>query len=950
MATINEQDPNNFWNSSGTSLITLGDTFVGSLSSSNDYDFCKFTVGSAGVLKIDFSSPVSSSSFYFGIGVYDSTGVKTSTVLAQDFTGSSTSFSLGLPGAGTYYLSVSSSTVLSTGQYRVTVGSGVGSAGDYEQEGNNTLQTANALTLAHAIKGQLSLSDADWFHVSATTAGTLVVDFAASKASSFPTFNVAIYNAAGTLLQTQQTGEALAFSTAVAGAGDYYLKVTQASSYDGGNYTLTAYNDSFAAMAAKPLAASSQVTLAGGHDWYALSLTAGRTYEFAAKGSSSAAGTLADPALSLVYGNGTTLENCDDLLVWSSTTNSSSSVADAQIAFTAPATGSYYLMLSGNGGTGTVTLSQTTDTVPGLIPALLESQLPPAPHRWEAFTDAPVGTGITLTYAFLSSSADDEAGFRAMSSTEQAAVVTVLGMYSRVADIRFTATTDVANADIRFGTSNQAGTSSGVTWSSNNSGGLIQADVFLNNTSSGSSSASTATLTPGGYGYLTLIHEIGHALGLKHPGDYNSTGGGTGGPYLPVSLDNAKFTTMSYLDNPDATIFSSTPALLDIAALQYLYGTPALSTQSFSYSNSTAFVGSLLGYGAADTLDISNQTLPSTVFLTSGSLSSIGAGSGSGVAHDNLGIPFTESVAYVINGPAADLIVGNSMNNKIYGFAGADTIDGGGGADTLVLTATSTDLNNAGDGQLLNMQTVDAAAATGSINIDLQRQSEAINIAGGSFADTIIAASGGGVVTGGAGNDSISGSLGNTLAAYAGARANYSVTVTTDGLTVQDKVGNEGTDTLTGIERAQFSATKYAFDLNSGPDLSDWNGSAGNTAKLIAAAFGTAHLHDSIGGQGLISIGLDAFDQGYSLQDIAGPALNSSLFQQLVGSSTPSTEAVVRLLYTNVVGEAPANADLQYFVGLGLSQPQLLTLAANSEANLHQLTLLGLPGNGLDYS
>src|SRR3546814_9115392 len=34
----------------------------------------------------------------------------------------------------------------------------------------------------------------------------------------------------------------------------------------------------------------------------------------------------------------------------------------------------------------------------------------------------------------------------------------------------------------------------------------------------------------GNYGYLTLMHEIGHALGLKHPGDY----GGGEGPYLQI--------------------------------------------------------------------------------------------------------------------------------------------------------------------------------------------------------------------------------------------------------------------------------------------------------------------------------------------------------------------------------------------------------------------------------
>lgn len=68
-------------------------------------------------------------------------------------------------------------------------------------------------------------------------------------------------------------------------------------------------------------------------------------------------------------------------------------------------------------------------------------------------------------------------------------------------------------------------------------------------------------LTPGGEGYQTLIHELGHALGLKHPfkGDIQ----------LPASQDNTSNTLMSYTDSGGPY---STFSPYDVAALNWLYG------------------------------------------------------------------------------------------------------------------------------------------------------------------------------------------------------------------------------------------------------------------------------------------------------------------------------------------------------------------------------------------
>jgi serralysin len=50
----------------------------------------------------------------------------------------------------------------------------------------------------------------------------------------------------------------------------------------------------------------------------------------------------------------------------------------------------------------------------------------------------------------------------------------------------------------------------------------------------------------GSYTWQVLLHETAHALGLKHPGNYNAGGGGTRGPYLSKATDTRGNTLMSY--------------------------------------------------------------------------------------------------------------------------------------------------------------------------------------------------------------------------------------------------------------------------------------------------------------------------------------------------------------------------------------------------------------------
>ena len=84
----------------------------------------------------------------------------------------------------------------------------------------------------------------------------------------------------------------------------------------------------------------------------------------------------------------------------------------------------------------------------------------------------------------------------------------------------------------------------------------------------------------GDKGFQTYLHEIGNALGLSHPGSYDSfTGGATYAADAEYIQDTQQYTLMSYF-RPDIDhigsdglwSFAATPLLHDIVAIQDKYG------------------------------------------------------------------------------------------------------------------------------------------------------------------------------------------------------------------------------------------------------------------------------------------------------------------------------------------------------------------------------------------
>ncbi len=229
----------------------------------------------------------------------------------------------------------------------------------------------------------------------------------------------------------------------------------------------------------------------------------------------------------------------------------------------------------------------------------------------------------------------------------------------------------------------------------------------------------------GGYGFVTLVHEVGHALGLEHPFVVSTA---------PASLDSQRYTVMSYNWIDDRYVSFSvengqffahfsqpvaeTPMVLDIAAVQQIYGvdpdTRATAT-IYTFEAMNPSIQTIYDAGGTDTFDLSAITYNNVVDLLPGAYSSIGKASvAEQIAYwsgkfpafasfvqetfteylpendrtaytflDNVGIALTTIIENALGGSGSDEISGNGENNVLVGNAGNDLLIGLGGIDRL---------------------------------------------------------------------------------------------------------------------------------------------------------------------------------------------------------------------------------------------------------------------------
>ncbi len=388
------------------------------------------------------------------------------------------------------------------------------------------------------------------------------------------------------------------------------------------------------------------------------------------------------------------------------------------------------------------------------------------------------GSGVVLTYSFpwangsASFSGPNGSGdystlnepnaseHYAFNTAQQYAAELALQSWASVANLQFQQVADTASSvgDIRFGVTSATNAvddgSQAWGWAQYPNPTYPSAgDIWI----SSDGAIKTGSWAASSYNYMSLMHEIGHALGLKHPFE--------DGVVLPASQDNRSNTIMSYTD-PANDLFRSvtynadgsynwrtfyvnpeTPMVLDVATMQYLYGANKsfhATDDVYTFDPHAPFIKTIWDASGNDTISVSNFTESCVIDLTPGSYSSIRILSDAAPSNyngptptyngtHNLGIAFGTIIENAVGGKGDDVLTGNDAANKLTGGGGNDQLDGGKGMDTAI---------------------------------------------------------------------------------YAGGRAHFTISKNSAGYTVSDNSGVEGTDTLSNVERLQFADAAVALDIN----------------------------------------------------------------------------------------------------------------------------------------
>jgi len=180
---------------------------------------------------------------------------------------------------------------------------------------------------------------------------------------------------------------------------------------------------------------------------------------------------------------------------------------------------------------------------------------------------------------------------------------------------------------------------------------------------------------------------------------------------------------------------------------------------------------------------------------------------------------------------------------------------------------------------------------------------------------------------------SIDGAAGRDTVEYNEARSANTIVKQGNSFTITDA---KGTDTLTNVERIQFSDSMYALDVGA-------DGVAGQAYRLYQAAFNRAPDQSGLG------FWIKHMDSGLSLNQAAQFFLSSPEAQTLYGAN-PTDQQLVTAMYANVLHRAPDADGFAFWtqhLTAGLARADMLAYFSESPEN--QTALASIIGNGFTY-
>ncbi len=286
-----------------------------------------------------------------------------------------------------------------------------------------------------------------------------------------------------------------------------------------------------------------------------------------------------------------------------------------------------------------------------------------------------------------------------------------------------------------------------------------------------------------------------------------------------------------------------------------------------------------------------------------------------------------------------ETIVGTVQNDDIYPLGGNDEIDGGRGRDTVYVEARSTEFristingvtyldatSGASTGEGVTLRNVE------SVVFKDKRLSLEVN-------DRLIDRPSADILDGGPGIDTF---------AMEAARSAFTVSANYGPATalIKRKDGGAADDFLTNFERLEFAGgQRVALDLGAAD-------AAGQSVLLIGAVLGKGLLPAK---EELMGTVIGLFDQGFSMQQLAGALLRLPIWGGVLTASNSSADIARYLLRTVNKAEPGEPAVAAAAAALNAESPAQqgtwLAELAQSAANQAQVDLVGLQSSGFQYT
>lgn len=299
----------------------------------------------------------------------------------------------------------------------------------------------------------------------------------------------------------------------------------------------------------------------------------------------------------------------------------------------------------------------------------------------------------------------------AFNTQQQEAVRSILAHVNQVTGIKFEEVSTTRNSDIHFANTDLLGTrTAGLT---NNSytyryngkdevtSYSAEAYVYLDNVEWNKENSNPIA---GTQGYETLLHEVGHALGLKHSFESPKA--------LPSSEDNTDNTVMSYTHKGD---YKTQFQAYDLAALKWIYGDDGLGGVSYSSIKiaqtpqgteqddlliGTSKAEKMEGFAGNDTLNggegrdtliggdgndvyIVDNVSDQIIETNSNDIDSVQSSVNYTLPKNVENLTLTGTAKNARGNELANRLTGDDLANTLSGMAGNDTLEGGKGNDRL---------------------------------------------------------------------------------------------------------------------------------------------------------------------------------------------------------------------------------------------------------------------------